>query len=319
MIGIWYFTREMRLDVHQHVWTESLVDALRGRRELPFVRSEHGLTVLHMAGEQPYVIDCAAESPTRRAELVTRDGVDRALVALSSPVGIEALPREQAEPLIAAYLDGALVLPAEFGVWAPIALDELDPDDVDRALQRGCVGISLAADAIAGIDLLARAYGLLERLEARDAPLFVHPGSAPWSARREAHLGDPLWWSALTGYVSGMQAAWLAFRAAGRRSHPRLRVIFAMLAGLAPLQLERLEARGGAGVRDADPLAFYDTSSYGPAAIQWMRTVVGEGQLVYGSDRPVVDPVQRGATEASELEALSRNAGLVVPTLETVG
>ena len=42
-----------------------------------------------------------------------------------------------------------------------------------------------------------------------------------------------------------MQAAWFAFLHAGRRAHPRLRVLLAMLAGGAPLQLEPLAMRGG--------------------------------------------------------------------------
>jgi len=35
----------MKIDVHQHMWTEPLVHALAARSELPFVRRESGLTV----------------------------------------------------------------------------------------------------------------------------------------------------------------------------------------------------------------------------------------------------------------------------------
>jgi hypothetical protein len=45
----------MKIDVHQHIWTEPLVQALAARSELPFVREESGLTVLYLAGERPYV------------------------------------------------------------------------------------------------------------------------------------------------------------------------------------------------------------------------------------------------------------------------
>src|SRR5271156_242430 len=94
----------MKTDIHQHLWTEPLVQALAQRRELPFVRYEHhGLTVLFLAGERPYVIDLAAEAPARRAALVQRDGLQRALLCLSSPLGIESLPRAQAQPLLEAY------------------------------------------------------------------------------------------------------------------------------------------------------------------------------------------------------------------------
>ena len=97
----------MKIDVHQHVWTEPLVGALASRREFPFVARENGLTVLYLAGERPYVIDVESEDPARRAELVERDGLDQAFVCLSSPLGIEWLAREQSLPLIDAYLDGA--------------------------------------------------------------------------------------------------------------------------------------------------------------------------------------------------------------------
>ena len=63
-----------------------------------------------------------------------------------------------------------------------------------------------------------------------------------------------------------------------------------MLGGGAPLLTERLNARGGPAIDLLDPNTFYETSSYGPAAIGMMAARVGELQLVYGSDRPVIDP-----------------------------
>ena len=86
------------------------------------------------------------------------------------------------------------------------------------------------------------------------------------------------------------QAAWLTFATLGRRRHPGLRVLFAILAGGAPLQAERLAARGGPALGLQDPLTFYETSSYGRAAIEAMARIVGAEQLVYGSDRPVIEP-----------------------------
>ncbi len=284
----------MQIDVHQHFWTEPLLDTLAARRTLPFVRRSHGLTVLHSAGEQPYLIDLEAEACERRASLLAADGLDLALVALSSPIGVEALPREQACDLIEAHLEGALALPGGFAAWGPVALDRADPDDVDRLLARGCVGVSLPAAALAGPDALARIAPLLERVQARRAVLFVHPGPAPGNPPAAATLSEPLWWRALTDYVAQMQAAWLTFATLGRREHPRLRVLFAMLAGGAPLLSERLAVRGGPAVDLRDPLVFYDTSSYGPAAVETMARRVGAEQLLYGSDRPVVEPTATG-------------------------
>ena len=298
----------MKIDVHQHIWTEPLVQALAARGELPFVRRENGLTVLYLAGERPYVIDLSSESAAHRAALVEVDGLDRALVCLSSPLGIEWLPRTQALALVDAYHEGALALEEPFGVWGAIALDRVDPDDVDHALARGCVGISLPADALASVEAIASLRSLLARVESHDVPLLVHPGSRSGiGALRvglQTSLGDPLWWPALTGYVAGMQAAWLAFLAAGRPRHPRLRVVFSMLAGLAPLQSDRLSSRGGPCTSLPDPLVFYDTSSYGPATVRVLEELVGPQQLLYGSDRPVVEPGELGMPEGLDWEPI---------------
>ena len=313
----------MRIDIHQHLWSVPLVEALRTRRELPFVRMESGLTVLYMDGERPYVIDLASERPSTRAALVEIDGLDQALLCLSSPLGIEGLPRAQAQPLLDAYHNGALGLGEQFGAWGAIALDGPDPDDVDRVLARGCVGVSLPAGALASVDAIAELQPVLARLETRGAPLFVHPGpgvnASALGRRGGPSLSDPLWWPALTGYVAGMQSAWLAFLEAGRLRHPELRVIFSMLAGLAPLQSERLASRGGPCWALQDSLTFYDTSSYGSAAVSAVRDVVGAEQLLYGSDRPVLDPVECGAQDDLDWDPITdgtaralRGSGLVI-------
>jgi hypothetical protein len=301
----------MRIDIHQHLWTEPLVWALSRREELPFVRQEQGLTVLYLKGERPYVIDLAAESVSSRAALVDKDGLDRALVCLSHPLGIDALPREEALGLIDAYHQGALALGEPFGVWGAVALDGLDGDDVDHALDLGCAGISLPAGAFSSLEGLARLGPVLARLERREAPVLIHPGPGIAGKADEVSLGDPLWWPALTRYVAEMHAAWLAFASVGRRSHPELRVIYTMLAGLAPLHAERLISRGGPTSDELDPLIFYDTSSYGQRAIGKLEGVVDAGQILYGSDRPVVDPGTSSTPsdlEWSLLEDCSRRA-----------
>lgn len=281
----------MLVDVHQHLWTEPLLERLRARRTLPLVSRTAGLTVLHCEGEQPYVIDVGCEAPEQRAALVRADGLDLALVAISSPVGIEALPRDDALELIDAHLEGVSRLPREFAVWGPVAIDGADPDQVDHLVQRGCVGISVAAGALAGPERLARIGGLLERASDHRVPVLVHPGPAPedWSA--PPAFGEPVWWRGLIDYVAQMHAAWLTFASFGRRELPDLTIVFSMLAGGAPLLTERLKARGGPPIDLRDPRCFYDTSSYGLAAIEMMAQRVGAGQLLYGSDRPVIDPV----------------------------
>jgi 6-methylsalicylate decarboxylase len=280
-----------RVDIHQHLWTTPLLDALARRACHPFIRREAGLCMLHLAGEPPYVLDVASEAPEARERLLDSDGVDVAAVALSSPIGIEMLPGDEARELIAAHLDGVLAAGDRFVAWAPVAVREPDPADVDAALARGCIGISLPSAALGDRDALESIGPVLERAQELGAPVFVHPGGF---APRQPSLSDPLWWTALTAYVSDMQAAWLTFETHGRRELPRLRVLYAMLAGAAPTLVERLTARGGPDIDLHDPQTFYDTSSYGPMIVEAMAAWLGPDRLVYGSDRPVIEPVRSG-------------------------
>ena len=279
-----------RIDVHQHLWTPSLLAALATRDRLPFVRRTDRMAILQCAGEQAWAIDLEAQAPGRRAALITSDGLDMALIALSSPIGIEALPRDDACELIDAHLTGTSELGHAFAAWGPIALDHPDAADVDGLIGRGCAGISVPSGGLAGRRALEHLGPVLERATQLDAPVFIHPGPAPGRPPPPLSLDQPLWWPALTDYVAQMQAAWLTFATVGRREHPRLRIVFAMLAGGAPLLSERLAVRGGPPVELRDPLTFFESSSYGPVAVEAMARRVGAGQIVFGSDRPVVEP-----------------------------
>jgi predicted TIM-barrel fold metal-dependent hydrolase len=283
------------IDVHQHLWPEALLEALARRGSAPCLRRLGADWLLHVPGEPPSSLAPDVSDMRGRAAALEAAGVDAGLVALSSVLGVEGLPGQDARELIAAYAAGVAALPDGFEAWGSIPLAGTpDLDDVDAILDAGFVGLSVPAGALAGLDELARLAPVLERLEALDAPLFVHPGPSPWerpdpSAQPEQVAGVPGWWLALTVYVEQMNAAWHAFATDGRRRHPRLRVLFAMLAGLAPLHRDRLELRGGGALDTRDENVFYDTSSYGADVVCALTRVVGGGQIVMGSDSPVLD------------------------------
>ncbi|MFE9679943.1 amidohydrolase [Streptomyces sp. NPDC006285] len=269
------------VDVHQHLWTDSFVAALRARTEPPFL---DGWT-LHIAGEPPCEVSRADHDPARRAELAVSDGLGRALVSLSSPLGVEWLPSGEARPLLDAYHEDAAALPRPFGAWAAACVRDIDAEVTAGYLDRGFAGLQLPADALADAAGYGRCAPLLDLLEARGLPLFVHPGPAADAAPR------PGWWPAMVPYVQQMHAAWFAFRAFGRPRHPRLRVCFALLAGLAPLHGERFAARARAeGRKEVDPDVFVETSSYGPRGVEAVVRVLGTAALVQGSDRPYAEP-----------------------------
>src|SRR4051794_7778471 len=283
-------------DVHQHLWPEGFLEALARRRHAPAVRRDGRGWLVRVPGEPDSPFGAAAHDAGVRAAGLEACGLERALLCMSTPLGVEALPEDEARPLLDAWHDGVFAAGGAFGVGGAVPVHGAVPADVDAVLARGAVGVSLPAALLAGPARLEAAAPLLARLEQRDAPLLVHPGpaGAP-AAAAQAGRGDAPWWPALTTYVTDVHTAWHAFAAYGRPAHPRLRVCFAMLAGLAPLHVERLAARGGAFAGDAaiDPGVFYDTSSYGPRAIAAMAGVVALDQLVTGSARPVVAPPLR--------------------------
>ena len=271
-------------------------------------------------GEPEVSFDPADHDPVRRAELVRADGLDLACVALSCPLGIEALDPVEARPLLDAWHEGAAAFPAELRAWAAPSLEAPDPSELGALLDTGFVGLCLPAEALSGAAGMERYAPLLDLLGGRGAPLLVHPGPAPGTRARAKSNGstpgeEPAWWPALTRYVAAMNMAWHAFAAFGP-VHPRLRVCFAMLAGLAPLHRERLVARGGGSAPADMPEVFFDTSSYGPRAIDAMIRALGVDSLVYGSDRPVVVPGEPELGEAVRVAMTSRNPARLLALAE---
>ncbi len=270
----------LAVDVHQHVWPDTLLRALERRTSPPSARWHDGVWEITLAHEPAFTVAAGVEE---RGDAVAAAGLDRAIVALSAPAGIEALPPREAEPLLAAWAD--TTLPASLEAWATLALHDPDPAPVSAALDAGAAGLCLPAGALSSAAALERLGPVLALLEQRLAPLFVHPG-APQAPSAVA------WWAPATDYVAQLHAAWHAFSAWGRPAHPRLHVVFAALAGLAPLHTDRTAARGGPVAAQPDPLIFYEPSSYGAWALRAMAGAVGVAQLVHGSDEPVIDAPQ---------------------------
>ena len=132
----------------------------------------------------------------------------------------------------------------------------------------------------------------------------------------------PAWWPALTAYVTQLHEAWHAWMAWGREQHPLLTVVWAMLAGGAPLHAERLAARGGS--ERTDLFSFYDVSSYGLGAIDAMAQRGGRRPA-----RPRLRPAGRrparaaagaraGAPGERDLRAPGGGGGMSEPDLEAL-
>jgi hypothetical protein len=298
------------VDAHQHLYPEAVLRVLEGRRIAPYARWRDGAFTVTLAGEEPFTVDARIHDPAFRLDRMRAAGVDRALVALSSAVGVETLPTADATTILDAWAQASAALPEGLEAWAAVPLQASADEQVaraDAALDAGAAGVCIPAGALTGGPRDVERLGpLLRLLEQRLAPLFVHPGAvaAPLTAG-----GHDAWWAPTTTYVADLHAAWLAFVAYARPAHPELRVLFAALAGLAPLHAERTAVRGGPLADSAtDPHIFYDTSSYGPRAIRTLTCVVGTTQLVDGSDHPVLPLWDRAAEPPSVTAVRADNA-----------
>jgi hypothetical protein len=274
----------MEIDVHQHMWPADLIDALRRRRTPPLLDD----WTLKLPGEPDFLVSPADHDVRLRTDLAHEDGLGLVLLSLSSPLGIESLPYEEAQPLLDAFHEGGLSLPQPFKMWASISLANPDPAELSKLLKAGCVGLQLPATAMTDPGMVADLLPLLEKLQELNKPLFVHPGPVGNASGSEV----PGWWPAIVPYVSQMHTAWFAYKTSVEAVLPRLRVCFAMLAGLAPLHGERCVARGGPTLRN--PSLYVETSSYGPRAIAATVQAIGAAAIVNGSDRPYADQSDLG-------------------------
>jgi Amidohydrolase len=247
--------------VHQHLWPEPLVRALSSRRSPPRLRGGR----LELVEEGAFEVDLRVHSLEACLARLDRDGVDVAVISCPPTLGLPV-------DLLAAYHEGILELVAESqGRLLALATD---------AVLDGFAGTCVAAGTLLDLDLLAP---VADDLAARGGVLFVHPGPS------RAPAGAPAWWSGVVGYTAQMQAAYAAWLAGGADRWPGLPVVFAILAGGGPFQLERMSSRGADPRLTSRPGVYLDTASYGRRALELCLAASGVDLLVYGSDIPVID------------------------------
>jgi 6-methylsalicylate decarboxylase len=247
-------------DMHQHLWPPALLDALRARSRPPRLRGD----VLQLPSGE-WTLDVTCHDVEARVAALDRDGIDVAVISCPPTLELD-------ETLVEAYHVGIRdVVAASGGRLQAFACESTRP---------GFVGACVAANAL---DDLERIAPLLSELERRRELLFVHPGV------ESEGRSSPAWWSAVVGYTAQMQAAYASWLADGASAWPELRVVFAILAGGAPVQLERLATRGVETRSVLHEHVYFDTASYGARALELALATYGVRQLVYGSDWPVID------------------------------
>jgi 6-methylsalicylate decarboxylase len=243
-----------RVDVHQHFWPEPVIAALSRRKDPPCLDGNR-LELL----EGSFETDLSVHDVDRRLELLDRHQIDHAVVSFPPTMGFEEAPE-----LAEAYDESILeVTTASGGRLRPL---------VCGTEREGFVGTCVSAERLAR-----------EADAVTGSLLFVHPGYAP-----PPPPGMPSWWNAVVHYTAMVESAYAAWIASGRSDLP---VIFAIMAGGAPFQLERFQSRGE--TPEVPPNVYFDTASYGRRAVDLTIEGCGADRVVFGSDAPVMDP---GAT-----------------------
>jgi len=256
-------------DLHQHLWPPSFLSALAARSHPPRLRGR----ALEIAGEAEWELNVEAHELDTRLALLDRYELECAVVSLQPTLGIDRLPGDEGQELLATWEDGILEL-------ARAAGDRIVPLAA-RGPADGFAGLCVAGSALLDLDALAPRLDALSRT---GGFLFVHPGAA--STRQ----GAPAWWTAIVDYTAEMQAAYMGWLAAGAARWPELDVVFAMLAGGAPIQLERMVARGVDERAAMLTHVWFDVSSYGRRALDLAMSTFGVERMLFGSDIPVIDP-----------------------------
>jgi hypothetical protein len=229
---------------------------------------------LELAGEPVWDLNVESHELDRRLALLDRLELERAVVSLQPTLGIDRLPADEADELFDAWEEGILELArAADGRILPLAARE--PAD-------GFAGLCISGRELLALDALAPR---LDALTESGRVLFVHPGPAATPS------GAPSWWTAVVDYTAEMQAAYVKWLATGAARWPELDVVFAILAGGAPIQLERMAARGFDERGAMLAHIWFDTATYGRRALDLAMSTFGVEPMLFGTDVPVADPL----------------------------
>jgi hypothetical protein len=259
--------RSPRVDIHRHLWPEELVAVLAARSSAPCLAGSSLVT-----SEGRFAIDPWAHGASACVSDIDSEGIDVAVISLQPTLGTSTLPANEAAEIKGAYDSGVRrLVSGSNGRLRAFS---------SGGVYEGFVGLCVAADELSDLERLAPSAS---ELVGNGQILFVHPG--PAAPPRNA----PSWWAPVVDYTAQMQSAFAAWVSGGAARWPTLRVVFAILAGGALFQLERLSSRGVDVRRLGLGNVYFDTASYGRLSLELCLAASGVEHIVYGSDAPVID------------------------------
>jgi predicted TIM-barrel fold metal-dependent hydrolase len=294
----------MTVDCHAHWIPPKLAELLRERREVPYIASmQNDERFIAFHGGRAF--DAALGNIEYRLELMKQHGVTTQVLTLPGLFGIDCLPAEEAEPLVAAFNDEAAELcrrqPESF-----IALAALPLRDVERAcreLERthalGLRGAILPASGFVSLAEARRFEPIFAAGNRLRSHLFVHPGplaSVPQSNPR-ADREDHAWQRRIVLETQAVLSSVMMTLnlTTFLDAYPHLTVQVANLGGTIPFLLERMDEvhtmEGGEGPCPSERMrrCYVDTASFGPKAIELAVAFYGADRVILGTDCPIFD------------------------------
>ena len=90
------------IDIHQHLWPEPFIAALRARDAPPFL--DRDVLVLH---EGRFAIDLVHDGLASRLDMLDEDEIDAAVISLQPTLGTGDLPPSERDELENTWIEGA--------------------------------------------------------------------------------------------------------------------------------------------------------------------------------------------------------------------
>jgi aminocarboxymuconate-semialdehyde decarboxylase len=286
------------IDVHNHFYPPSYIDALQSRSSNVRVTIDaDGNPLLHYPGDYNVAVR-GHRDIAYRAGVLQAAGVDTQIISLTTPGTHVETPANAAR--LASLVNDAFArivsdYRGRFLAYATLPLN--DPAASVRELERACTqlkmrGVMLFSN-IDGVALADPRYTpLYEAADSLGAILHIHP-TAPVGVEAMTEF----WLMPLVGFLmdTTLAAAKLVF-AGVPEQFPRIRWVLSHLGGAIPYLAERLdrgfyafrECRANIDCPPSDYLKqfYYDTVNFDPRALQLAIDFAGVDHILAGSDYP---------------------------------
>lgn len=297
----------MTIDMHAHFVPAQMADALRTRREAPWIEAmPDGTERIHLPiGALEFGDDYS--NMVARVAFMDARGVDRQLLSFPGLFGLDSRPADEAAPLLSLFNDEVAAVsrahPERFTGLA--ALPFADMDLAVAELRRGCTELGLAGAILPNNAFLtiAEAEKLRPLFEAGNelgVHFFIHPGRRPdqvpppGSAVPASPFADLAFArQALDVQASVAHATATLLFSDFLDDYSKVTVHMANLGGTLPMVIERMEhVAETRGIKGDRPMSrtkrlHVDCSSLGARALELAVSIFGADHIVMGTDCPI--------------------------------